>query len=131
MSGSKIVASCLIVVQLCLISGCFYQDRVQHLASDVCLVTPERTDKGQVLAYLGQPAITRRGDDGSEIWIYYQVEKSFLRQVPVIGSRMGYENYNVVIVTLSDKSVRTCIYRYLSEEEFKRTVKEHGDQPAK
>ena len=130
-TAAKIVWSCLLVMQLCLVSGCFYQDRVKHLASDVCLITPERAGKDDVIAYLGQPLITRRADDGSEIWIYYDVEKSLLRQMPFIGSKMGYEKYNVVIVTISGKTVRTCVYRYLPEEEFKRTVIEHGEQPGK
>lgn len=131
MKTAKIVGYCLLVAQLCLVSGCFYQDRVKHLASDVCLVTPARASKEDVLAYLGQPTITRQGDDGSEILIYYDVEKSFLRQIPLIGPKIGYENYNVAIVTISGKSVRTCVYRYLSEAEFKRTMVEHGEQSAK
>ena len=36
------------------LAGCAKKN-VRHLASDVCLVTPEQTTKEQVLSYLGQP----------------------------------------------------------------------------
>jgi len=129
--GLKIFTFFLLLVQACLLSGCLYQDRVPHLASDVCLILPEKSTKEDVLSYLGQPAITRREADGSEIWIYYQVEKSLMRKLPLVGAKMGYENYDVVTVSFVEKTVRMCAYRYFNEEQFKQTVKEHGEQPGK
>lgn len=101
------------------------------MTSDVCLILPEKSTKEDVLTYLGQPAITRREDDGSETWIYYHAEKSLLRKMPVVGSKLGYENFDVVTVSFSEKIVRMCVYRYFTEDQFKQTVTEHGEQPGK
>jgi hypothetical protein len=87
------------------------------------LIAPEKTTKEEVLSFLGQPAERQVMENGDEVWIYYQVNKSLLRNTPYVGERIGTENYDVVTVTFMGDRVATCVYRMLSEEEFnKRTI---------
>lgn len=97
--------------------GCAKKN-VRHLASDVCLVTPEQSTREQVLTYLGTPDEQYEMADGSETWIYYDVKKTMLRDTPYIGEKIGEKKYEMVKVTFDGDIVRTCVYRLLSEEEF-------------
>lgn len=111
------------IVCLCLLAlagtGCFYRDPVRHLSSDICLITPNLTQK-EVLATLGSPDQKQKGEQG-EIWIYYEVKKSFLRKTPYIGEKLGSENYDVVTITFAGDTVSTCLYRAYNEEEIKKS----------
>ncbi len=99
------------------LAGCAKKN-VRHLASDVCLVSPEKTSKEQVLAYLGQPDQQYEMADGGETWIYYDAKKSALRGTPYIGDKIGEKKYEMVKVTFAGQIVQTVIYRSLTEEEF-------------
>ncbi|HIJ89516.1 MAG: hypothetical protein OEV89_01480 [Desulfobulbaceae bacterium] len=111
------------VVCLCLLgfvgSGCFYREPVRHLSSDICLITPNLTQK-EVIATLGSPDLKQKGEQG-EVWIYREVKKSFLRKTPYIGEKLGSENYDVVTITFVGDTVSTCLYRAYNEEEIKKT----------
>jgi outer membrane protein assembly factor BamE (lipoprotein component of BamABCDE complex) len=98
-------------------TGCAKKN-VRHLASDVCLVSPEKTTKEQVLTYLGQPDEQYEMADGSETWIYYDVQKTALRNTPYIGDKLGEKKYETVKVTFRGDIVQTSVYRLLTEEEF-------------
>jgi hypothetical protein len=91
---------------------------VRHLASDVCLVTPEKTTKEQVLTYLGQPDAQYEMAEGGETWIYYDVNKTALHDTPYIGDKIGDKKYEMVTVTFMGDIVQTSVYRLLTEEEF-------------
>ena len=111
-----------IAVVLCValfigMTGCAKKN-VRHLASDVCLITPEISTKEQVFTYLGQPDEQYEMMDGSETWFYYEVKKDLLNKTPYIGDRIGDKKYETVKVTFAGEIVRTCVYRSLSEEEF-------------
>jgi len=99
--------------------GCAKKN-VRHLASDVCLVTPDKTTKEQVVTYLGLPDEQYEMADGSETWVYYDVKKSTLAGTPYFGDKIGDKKYEMAKVTFSGDIVRTCIYRALTEEEFKQ-----------
>ncbi len=99
------------------ITGCA-KKHVRHLASDVCLVTPEKTTKEQVLTYLGQPDEQYEMTDGGETWIYYDVKKTALHNTPYIGDKIGDKKYEKVTVTFVGDIVQTSVYRLLTEEEF-------------
>ncbi len=73
---------CLFLLGL-VTTGCFYRDPVRHLSSDICLITPNLTQK-EVLATLGAPDEKQKGELG-EIWMYREVKKSFLRKTPYVG----------------------------------------------
>jgi len=98
-------------------AGCAKKN-VRHLASDVCLITPEVSTKEQVLTYLGQPDEQYEMVDGSETWFYHEAKKSLLNNTPYIGDRLGEKKYETVKVTFAGDIVQTCVYRSLSEEEF-------------
>ena len=84
-------------------------------------MSPEESTKKQVLAYLGQPNNQYNMEDGSELWVYYDVKKSTLRDTPYIGDKIGEKKYEMVKVTFKGEVVQTCVYRSLTEEEFHET----------
>jgi len=113
----------IIVVGLLLVlAGCFRPKPVQHLAADACLITPKLSTRQDVLNYLGEPAESQKHEDGSEEWIYYQVNKSLLRKTPYIGDKLGNEEYDVLYITFTGDNVVTCTYRSLSKKEFQNDV---------
>ena len=111
------MAAALCLVLMVFFPGCAKKN-VRHLASDVCLVSPEKTTKAEVLTYLGQPNEQYEMADGSETWIYYDENKSILRDTPYFGDKLGDKKYEMVTVTFGGDIVKTCVYRSLSEEEF-------------
>lgn len=116
---------------LFILTGCFYRDPVKHLSSDVCLIVPSLSGKKQVLSYLGAPDQRQTSAEGEEVWLYYEVKKSALRKTPYLGEKMGHENYDLVTVTFAGEVVKTCVYRSLNEDEFKKTGIEVSEQPGK
>lgn len=100
-------------------AGCAKKN-VRHLASDVCLITPEVSTKEKVLTYLGPPDEQYEMADGSETWFYYEVKKSILNNTPYIGDQLGDKKYETIKVTFAGDVVQTCVYRALSEEEFQQ-----------
>ena len=112
-----VVAVALFVSLLLGLAGCAKKN-VRHLASDVCLVAPEKTSKEQVLVYLGQPEEQHEMANGGETWIYYDAKKTALRDTPYIGDKIGDKKYEMVKVTFTGDIVQTVIYRSLTEEEF-------------
>jgi len=97
--------------------GCFYREPVRHLASDVCMIS-EGVSQKEVLQYLGSPD-ERQGGKEAELWIYFQVNQTVLRKAPYIGDRLGREDVDVVTVRFAGDKVVTCVYRSMSEEEFR------------
>lgn len=94
-------------------TGCFYREPVRHLASDICLITPNLT-RQEVAGYLGQPDRKQETADG-EVWTYYEVKQSTLRKAPFLGARLGSESYDVAIITFAGDHVRSCVYRSFDE----------------
>ena len=112
-----IIAAALWAVLFLGLAGCSKKN-VRHLASDVCLITPEVSTKEQVLTYLGQPDEQYEMADGTETWFYYEVRKSLLNNTPYVGDKIGDKKYETVKVTFTGEVVQTCLYRSMSEEEF-------------
>lgn len=107
----------VLLVVLLFGQGCLYREEVRHLASDVCLIS-EGISQKEVLQYLGSPD-ERQGNKDAELWIYFQVNQTALRKAPYIGDRLGREDVDVVTVRFAGAKVVTCVYRSMSEEEFK------------
>ncbi|MBU0674369.1 MAG: hypothetical protein KJ950_06985 [Proteobacteria bacterium] len=105
---------------LVLISGCGLGTPVRHLSSDVCLVLPEKTSREQVQVYLGDPDQIQRPGSGAEVWIYMKVNRDLVRNMPLVGDSLGSQDYEVVTVTFDGELVSTCVYRQLSDEEFRQ-----------
>ena len=97
------------------LTGCHYKP-VSHIASDVCLVSPGVSPQ-EVITYLGIPEERRLNEQKNEVWVYYQVNKSFLRKTPFIGDKLGNKDYELVTVTFLNGKVSTCAYHSYTEEE--------------
>ena len=108
----------LFTVLLLLLAGCSRPKPVQHLAADACLISPKLSSRQDVINYLGEPAESQKQADGSEVWIYYQSNKSTLRKTPYVGDKLGSEEYDVLHITFNGDIVETCTYRSLTKEEF-------------
>jgi hypothetical protein len=115
----SIIVGVLCVTFMIGTTGCA-KKHIRHLASDVCLITPEVSTKAQVLTYLGPPDEQYEMKDGSETWIYYEVRRSILNKTPYIGDKLGDKKYETIKVTIAGDVVRSCVYRSLSEEEFQK-----------
>jgi len=107
----------LLIIGLAL-GGCSSGNYVRHLASDASLVVPLQSTKKDIMSYLGPPDNRQTGADG-ERWIYYQRHKSLLRKLPYIGDKMGYEDYDVLIITFQGDLVKSCTFRMFNEKELK------------
>ena len=80
-------------------TGCSSHEPVRHLSADACLIVPKLSTRQEVISFLGMPDERRKAPDNSEIWYYFQPSKSFWRKTPLIGKKMGEENYDLVTVT--------------------------------
>jgi hypothetical protein len=109
-------AMVILVVSLAL-AGC-YRQPVRHLSSDVSLLQPGSTTKQEVLTYLGPPDQRRPDSREGEIWIYHQSKKSFLRKTPLVGRKVGRQQYDVAIITFRGEVVHASTYRSFDEQEF-------------
>lgn len=93
---------------------------VRHLSSDVCLVMPERTTREEVIAFLGEPDRKMTSADDRELWLYLKTNQSLTKKIPLLGDRLGSQDYETVTVTFDGDLVRTCLYRQFDEAEFER-----------
>ncbi|MDX1774951.1 MAG: hypothetical protein R3297_00035 [Desulfobulbales bacterium] len=116
-----IVSVVLCVAVITGMTGCAKKN-VRHLASDVSLITPEKTTREQVLTYLGQPDEQYEMADGGETWLYYDVKKSALHDTPYIGEKIGDKKHEMVTVTFGGETVETCTYRLLTDGEISEGV---------
>jgi hypothetical protein len=93
---------------------------VRHLSSDVCLVTPESSTREEVLSFLGEPDRKIITAKNQEVWLYQKVNKDFAKKVPLLGDKLGNQNYETVTVTFDGDLVKTCLYRQFDEAEFEK-----------
>ncbi len=107
----------LLAIMALLFSGCASHE-VRHLASDASLISPGQTSQQQILGLLGPPDQKLELKQGGELWRYYQANKSFLRETPYVGNRLGNEKFDLLTITFRDRRVVDCIYRQLTEGEF-------------
>lgn len=93
---------------------------IRHLSSDVCLVMPEKTTREEVVSFLGEPDRKMTTAENLELWLYLKVNKSFSKKMPLIGDKLGSQDYETVTVTFDGDLVKTCLYRQFDEAEFDR-----------
>ena len=120
MTSKRLWLCSILTAVLLTLAGCSGGGYTRHLTSDASLLTPGKTTKKDVLSVLGQPAEKQVLNEQGEVWIYYQIKKSTLRKTPYLGSKMGYEEYDVLNVTFSGDLVNHSVYRALTEEEFRK-----------
>jgi len=97
-----------------LLAGCS-STPVRHLASDASLIKPGETTRKDVLLYLGEPNGRRTVGPGVEEFVYYQDIHSSFSGMPVIGSWVGKDGYEMIIITLKGDLVTDCQFRTFSE----------------
>lgn len=107
--------------------GCA-EHEVRHLSSDASLVTPSKTTRQEVLALLGHPDEKTGSPEQGEVWRYYQVNKSFMRQTPYVGKKLGKENYDSLTITIENGIVKSSIFRNFDENEKDRPVIREQDE---
>lgn len=73
------------------------------------------------MAFLGPPDRSVTQPDNTEVWYYYQANRSLFRKAPLVGEKLGYENYDVAVITFAGNRVLACVYRALTEDEFKKS----------
>ena len=93
---------------------------VRHLSSDVCLVMPESTTRQEVISFLGEPDQKITNAEKSEVWLYLKVNQSYSKKLPLLGAKLGDQNYETVTVTFDGDLVKTCLYRQFDEVEFEK-----------
>lgn len=103
-----------------ILPGCFYKTPVRHIASEISLVVPNQTSQRELISYMGLPNEKKSISETEEEWLYFQVNKSFLRKTPLLGKKFGVEDYDVAIIRIKDNIVTSSQYRSLSEDEFKQ-----------
>jgi hypothetical protein len=109
----------LFLVFFTVLSACSNK-QVRYLASDVCMISPEKTTKQDVLGILGQPDEQYAEPTGEEVWVYYDAKESLISDTPYIGDKIAEDQFEMVKVTFTDNIVRTVVYRSLNEEEYKQ-----------
>lgn len=115
------LAVLLALLLLILMTGCSgVSTPVRYLASDVCLIMPESTTRQEVLSFLGEPDRKIATAEKTEIWLYLKTNKSFSKKIPLVGEKLGEQNYETVTVTFDADLVRTCLYRQFDEAEFEK-----------
>lgn len=106
----------LLILPLCLFlfSGC-YSKPVRHLASDASLLKPGVSTQKDVLLYLGEPNGQRTVSPGIEEYVYYEEQRGTLGKTPVVGSWIGGDGYEMIVVTITGNVVTDCQFRTFSE----------------
>lgn len=100
----------ILSVLLVLLTGCFSKP-VRHLASDASLIKPGVSTKKDVLLYLGEPNGQRTVSPGVEELVYYEEQRGTLARLPLAGSWIGGDGYEMIIVTLKGNLVTDCQFR--------------------
>ncbi len=106
---------CLCTLTL-LLAGC-YTKQVRHLASDAALIKPGQSTRKDVLQFLGEPDGHRMVSPGVEEYVYYEDRRSSLGRAPLVGSWIGPEGYEMIIITLENDRVTGCEFRVFSKDD--------------
>lgn len=99
---------------LFLLGGCNTK-QVRHLASDAALIKPGQSTRQDVLRYLGEPNGHRTLSPEVEEYVYYEDRKGTLGQMPMVGSWIDPEGYEMILVTLEGDLVTGCEFRLFNE----------------
>jgi len=99
-----------------LLGGC-YNKQVRHLASDASLITTGQSTRQDVLRYLGEPNGHRTVAPGIQEYVYYEAKKDFLGRTPFIGSMVGEDGHEMLIITLNGELVTSSEFRTFKKED--------------
>lgn len=104
---------------LLLLSGCFNKP-VRHLASDASLIKTGESTRMDVLQYLGEPNGRRTVAPGVEEYVYHEGKRNLLQRMPMVGSMMDDEGYELLIITLTGDLVTDAEFRTFTKGEMDR-----------
>jgi hypothetical protein len=110
----RVFACLLATLVLFSVGGC-YTKQVRHLASDAALIKPGRSTRQDVLRYLGEPNGHRTVSPGVEEYVYYEDYKGTFGKMPVVGSWIDPEGYEMILITLQGDRVTSCEFRTFNE----------------
>ncbi len=97
----------LLTLGLC---GCGGGKRV-YLANDACLIKTGQYSRPEVVRLLGPPARITRQADGRETWYYYNINKSLLKRIPLLGGHLGREEVEILEIVFLGNQVYQCRYQ--------------------
>jgi len=86
----------------------------RYLSIDAGLISKGQT-KEEITNILGPPHATRVKEDSKEEWYYYQVNKPFYYNIPLIGSRIAEKRIESIRILFQENSVADVLY-YLPAE---------------
>lgn len=101
---------------VCLLCGC-YSKPVRHLASDASLIRAGESTRQDVLRYLGEPNGRRTVAPGVEEFVYYEEQRGMVQRMPFVGTFMGTEGHEMLLLTLSGDMVTDSVFRTFKEDE--------------
>ena len=107
--------ACLLASLVLFSFGGCYTKQVRHLASDAALIKPGRSTRQDVLRYLGEPNGHRTVSPGVEEYVYYEDQKGNFGSMPVVGSWIDPEGYEMLLITLQGDRVTGCEFRTFNE----------------
>ena len=110
----------LIGLMLLLLLGGCYSKPVRHLASDASLIKAGVSSRMDVLQYLGEPNGRRSLGPGVEEYLYHEEKRNALQRALVIGSMLGDEGFEILIITLSGDLVTYTEFRTFKKGEMDR-----------
>lgn len=111
------ISTILPLVLLLLLPGCYTKSR-RHMASDVSLIEVGRSNRNDVLTYLGEPDRQRRLSDTREEWLYIEEQPSSLQRAPLVGGYFDGSGHDKVFIVLENDIVQSCRFREFGEGEF-------------
>lgn len=106
----------IVISVLLLIAGC-YSKPVRHLASDASLIKKGESSRQEVLRYLGEPDGQRTVAPGVEEYVYFENVRNTVQRAPIVGSWMGVEGYETLIVTFTGDLVTDLEFRTFKEKD--------------
>jgi len=82
------------------------------------MIKTGQTSRQDVVALMGDPDSKRMVSPETEEWVYYEEDRATLQDAPLVGGAFDSNGYNMVVMTFSGNTVRSCRYRGYDEDEF-------------
>ena len=105
-----------ILISALFLTGC--SNPTRHLVSDVSMIQAGQSTREEVITLMGEPDSKRMVSPDTEEWVYYEEDRSLLQDTPLVGGAFDADGYNMVVITLSGDTVKTCHYRGYDDDEF-------------
>lgn len=107
----------LVLVAGFLFTGCSTYP-VRHLASDAGLIKVGKSNRDEVLTFLGEPDSQRMVAADTEQWVYFEEKKSVMQKTPLVGKAFNPDGYGMILITFKKDLVVDCRYTSYNKDEF-------------